>query len=56
MRKVDEVAGTELSARTDAVQPKIANLIMALGVNELMEPLRMPLAVLMAVRIGRLRK
>eukprot|EP00967_Tisochrysis_lutea_P038724 scaffold46379_cov37-Tisochrysis_lutea.AAC.2 len=44
VRKVDEVAGTELSARTDAVQPKIANLIMALGVNELMEPLRMPLA------------
>jgi hypothetical protein len=56
VRKVDDVTGTKIAASLERLDPRIGNVGVAIAVNELLEPVRLPLAVLMAVRIGRWRK
>lgn len=56
VRKVDAVTGTKIAASLEQLDPRIGNVGVAIAVNELLEPVRLPLAILMAVRIGSWRK
>eukprot|EP00962_Isochrysis_galbana_P014050 scaffold4002_cov123-Isochrysis_galbana.AAC.10 len=56
IRKVDAVTGTKIAASLEQLDPRIGNVGVAIAVNELLEPVRLPLAILMAVRIGSWRK
>jgi len=57
VRKFDTMVGTAMGDRLDTLDPRLGNIAVALACNELMEPVRLPLALLIAVRIGsRLKK